>query len=84
MTGKTPYPITTLYAWIVDDPSRTHAIMAVMHPANGLPMQACGSRRELMDNPKMRETMAEAAQITRLPIMLCEFTTRNVIDEVKP
>lgn len=74
-----PYPITELFAWIVDDPSREHAIMGVMRP-DGLPMQATSSRRDLME--KMRPAAEMIARETGHPVRLTRFIIAEVVEEV--
>lgn len=74
-------PITQLFAWVADDPTGTHGILAVMTPG-GLPMQAVSSRIDLMAMAK-RDVVRIAKEIG-CPIQLKRFALVEQIDEVKP
>lgn len=69
--GNTPYPITEIFAWVVDDPSGTHGILGVIR--GDMPMQGISARRELMDTPEMRAVAAGAAQELGLRVHLKRF-----------
>lgn len=80
MTGKTPYPITTLYAWIVDDPSGKNGIIGFRMGMNDV--QCASSKRHVMD--KMRPEVERAARLLGLPVRLQRFDIGITIDVVKP
>lgn len=63
------YPITELYAWIIDDPTETHGIVA-FELSVGL-AQAVTSKPHIAD--MMRPSAQAAGQALGLPVKLQRF-----------
>jgi hypothetical protein len=63
--------IDQLFAWIIDDDTGTHGILAVM--VNGFPMQAVSSRRDLMETATFRTAARNAALVTGCTVELKRF-----------
>lgn len=79
---KAPYPITEIFAWVIDDPSSHMGIIAMM-PLDGLPMQAISSKRYVIDNPKFRDFAESVAQQTGYPVRLQRFVLSDTVTEFK-
>lgn len=73
------YPITELYAWIVDDPTEEYGIVA-LHLA-GIPAQAVTSKAHVAD--LMRPDIEVIAGITRRPVRLQRFVLAETMVEIK-
>jgi hypothetical protein len=71
-----------IWAWVVDDPSGQHGIIAFTDSSTGLLLQAVNSKREPLE--RIRHIAVEAARLTGLPVQLRHFTHMEVVDEVKP
>lgn len=78
----TPYPISELFVWIVDDPTSQHAIMGMMTPG-GMPMQCVSSKRENMARGEVRTVAQLIAEDTGLPVKLQRFVLAETLVEVK-
>lgn len=76
------YPITELYAWVIDDPSCKMGIIAMM-PLDGTPMQAVSSKRHVMENEKFVAFAASVAKSTGYPVRLQRFTLSETILEAE-
>lgn len=73
------YPITELYAWIVDDPTEQHGIIA-FELSVGL-AQAVTSKPHIAD--MMRPSAQAAAQALGLPVKLQRFVLAETMMEFK-
>lgn len=74
-----PYPITELFAWVIDDPSGKLAIMG--YSKGVLPMQAVTSKQELAERPELAEFAKLCAQQTGYPVRLVRFTVAQIMRE---
>lgn len=77
-----PYPISELFAWVIDDPSGRLAIMG-FSPGN-IPMQAVSSKRTNMEQAKVAAFAKLAAEQTGYPVRLQRFVLAETIQEFKP
>lgn len=75
------YPITELFAWVVDDPTGAHGILGLAGPG-GMPMQCVSSRRDLMEG--VRGFAEAAARMTGLPVQLRRYVLATVEEVAKP
>lgn len=74
------YPITELYAWIVDDPSEQHGIVAFRLGFNiG---QAVTSKRHVAG--KLTDAAKRASAETGFPVRLHRFVLAETIETVAP
>ena len=78
----TPYPITELFVWVVDDPTSRHAVMAVKFVGD-MPMQAVSSTLRRMQRPEILEIAELTARETGLPVRLQRFVLAETLMEVK-
>jgi hypothetical protein len=75
------YPITEIFAWVVDDPTGTHGILGVLS-RDGIPMQAVSSRFSNMIKTEMLEIATGVARETGRPVRLVRFTKVDAVVEV--
>lgn len=73
------YPITELFAWIVDDPTEKHGIVA-LH-LMGMPAQAVTSKAHVAD--LMRPDIEVIAQLAGRPVKLQRFVLAETMVEIK-
>jgi hypothetical protein len=78
----TPYPINELFVWVVDDPTRQHAIMGMMTPGK-TPMQCVSSKRKNMERSEMQLVAAATAEQTGHPVKLQRFVLAETLVEIK-
>lgn len=74
------YPIAELFAWIVDDPTEEHGIVAIR--VMGALAQAVTSRRAAAE--RMQPDMAFVAQQTGCAVKLQRFVFVETIEEIVP
>lgn len=72
------YPISELFAWIVDDPSEQHGIVAIK--VMGVPMQAVTSKRALAE--RMKPDIESVTAFTGRPVKLQRFVLAETIEVV--
>lgn len=73
------YPITELYAWIVDDPAGQHGLIGFQH---GGPLVQCAtSERRIAD--KIEGECQLAARNLNKPIKLQRFVLAETIKELR-
>lgn len=70
------YPISELYAWVIDDPSKQHGIVAFRLNTGDL-AQAVTSEKRLAD--MMEGSAKAAAKITGLPVKLQRFVLKETV-----
>lgn len=75
------YPITELYAWIVDDPSGEHGLIGFRHGGGPL-VQCATSERRIAD--KLENECQQGARNLKLPIKLQRFVLAETIKELVP
>ena len=71
-----------IYAWVIDDPTGKHGIIAFTDPNTGLLIQAVSTKRDLIK--RARGVAEQAAQMTGLPVQLRRYGLDAVLDEIKP
>lgn len=76
-----PYPITELFAWIIDDPAQEHGVIAFSLNRNLTFAQAVTSERRIAD--KVKPIAIQAAAVTCLSVKLQRFALVETIDEIK-
>lgn len=72
------YPITELFAWIVDDPTEEHGIVAI-RVMGGLG-QAVTSKRRIADS--MRPDIEPIAKMTDKPVKLQRFVLIETVETI--
>jgi hypothetical protein len=77
------YPITEIYAWVIDDPSCHLGIIGMM-PLDGTPMQAISSRRHVIENPIFRAFAESVAKQTGFPVRLQRFILADTVTQLDP
>ena len=76
------YPVTDVFAWVVDDPSEQHKLIGFRKPGDRFTIQCAASERRLVD--QMKPEIESMAVEIGLPIRLKRFTLAETIDSVLP
>lgn len=74
------YPITELFAWIIDDPTGEHGIIAFTLEGDVTKAQAVTSNRRVADRVGIAAKLA-AARMGR-PVMLQRFVLAETVERV--
>lgn len=71
-----------IYAWVFDDPTGKHGIIAFTDANTGLLMQAVSTKRDLIE--RARGVAEQAAQMIGLPVQLRRYRLDAVLEEIEP
>jgi DNA-binding IclR family transcriptional regulator len=75
------YPITELFAWVIDDETGQHGIVGVA-PGFAGGLQAVSSRRDLID--RVKPIAQSAAEATGKTVMLQRFVLAETAEILTP
>lgn len=74
------YPITELYAWVIDDPSGQHGLIGYRN-GSGVLVQCATSERRIAD--KIEGECQRGARQLGLPVKLQRFVLAETIKELR-